>query len=118
MIVGVEPYVDSAAAIILLVIVGLLHYRIDRKVSRTDKTATSIDHAVNSRPSSQPKLYDMAQSTGAALEVIRGEMNSGLARIDHRLDGMDARINVLDSRADSNFKRLGKLEERVPPKSS
>jgi chromosome segregation ATPase len=117
------PEIEGISAVVVLTIVGLLHSRIERKVNRGNEKIDSIDKAVNSRPSDQPKLYDIAQTADMkidaavkiaeetrreareSLAAIGRKIDRGFDTVNYRFDGIDRRCNSIDNRVDAIDRR-------------
>jgi len=101
--------VGTIAAIILLVILGLLQTfhsrkltRVEKQTTATEARTTAIDRAVNNRPPNQPNLYDLVQTLDMKFDSAVVEIRLGLARHEERDDDRFTELGRI----------LGRLDER------
>ncbi len=101
--------IGGMAATLALALVLLLHRRVERKVN-------SIDKAVNSRPDTDPKLYEIASTAANVAKSTRAEthdaatalgrkIDKGFEQVNRRFDTIDRRCNAIDDRVDAIDRR-------------
>ncbi len=118
------PEIEAVSAVIVLSVVGVLHRRVERKMNKADRKidgigamTTSIDRAVNSRPDTDPKLYDIASAAARIAEQTRNEARESLAaigrKIDRGFDGVNTRFDAVDRRCSAIDNRVDAIDRRA-----
>jgi small-conductance mechanosensitive channel len=101
-------YIGTIIGTAAILIVG---YFLNRRVKKVQEKTVSIDKAVNSRPETDPKLYDIAVAGQAEaadvnrkLDGLVSEIRSSFEGVNRRLNNQDDRMNQTD-RAGEGWKR-------------
>ena len=110
------------AAIIVLVLLGLINaYVTHRNQRKVRLKVEGIDKAVNSRPSDQPKLYDLVQTldtkVDTAIKELRERSSQHDRRDDDRFDQVLDAVGRLDERVENNrndfVREIRRLDQRI-----